>query len=72
MEYRFVHEFAKLTSWNPDYIQVHKDFFAKYNKTSGGWNFLGTLKQDLGADLSVCCHVTITDLSLKYLFFRFT
>lgn len=53
--YKFIHEFARLKSYNPDYLVVHKDVFGKYNKTSGGWNFLGTLKQDLSNDFLVCC-----------------
>lgn len=51
--YRFMHEFAKVGKYNPEFVAIHKDVFSKYNKTSGAWNIMGTIKKDLGRDLAV-------------------
>lgn len=51
--YRFIHEFARITKYNPEYIAIYKDLFSKYNKTSGAWNVMGAIKKDLNSDIMV-------------------
>lgn len=51
--YRFIHEFARVGKYNPEFVVIYKDVFSKYNKTSGAWNIMGTLKKDLDRDLVV-------------------
>lgn len=45
--YRFVHEYANVTDYNPKYIRIHKAYFHKYNRTDGAFNILFTTNKEI-------------------------